>query len=282
MAAIIATGRPASATNQGASEEETEKRLGALLMDGDLVILLDNCTLPVEGDFLCSLLTQEIVRPRILGKSEAPRLATNVAVFATGNNLAAKGDMLRRMLRCTIDPQHERPETREFSSDPVEDAKRDRMQHLAAALTILRAHYLVALAAPTLGSFEHWSKTVRSALLWLGEPDPCDTMADIAADDPEKERLGNMLHYWAIAIGPGRVTVKQAIDIATNDTSEDHRKFYEALRTVAVGQRGDSISPDRLGKYLARHQKRIVAGRRLVKDGSQSGSSIWRLDEARG
>jgi len=133
IVAVIATGREASAIVQGRTEEETEKRLGAVLLSGDAVILLDNCTLPLEGDFLNAMLTAATVKPRILGKSEAPKLPANVMMLATGNNLAVKGDMTRRVLRCTIDPKMEYPEQRDFKNEPVADAKRDRLKYLAAA-----------------------------------------------------------------------------------------------------------------------------------------------------
>jgi putative DNA primase/helicase len=277
-AAIIAMGREAAAIVQGRTEEETEKRLGALLLSGDQIILIDNCTLPLEGDFLCSMLTQESVRPRILGKSEAPALPANTAIFATGNNLTAKGDMTRRMLRSTIDPRHERPETRQFDSDPVEDARRDRMKYLTAALTILRG-YIVAgqpeLSIP-LGSFEQWNM-VRDALLWLGEPDPCATMTDVAADDPEKEKLGAVLHHWSEVVGCRRISTKVLLDVSVAKPGLD-----AALKAVAPSNRGDSISPDRLGKYLSRNAKRIVAGRRLVQDGKVDGYRQWRLEAVPG
>jgi hypothetical protein len=89
------------------------------------------------------MLTAETVRPRILGKSEAPKLPAKVMMLATGNNLTAKGDMTRRLLRCTIDPKMEYPERRDFENEPVTDAKHDRLHYLAGALTILRA-YIVA------------------------------------------------------------------------------------------------------------------------------------------
>jgi hypothetical protein len=277
-AAVIAMGREAAAVVQGRTEEETEKRLGALLLSGDQIILIDNCTLPLEGDFLCAMMTQESVRPRILGKSEAPALPANTAVFATGNNLTAKGDMTRRLLRCTIDPQQERPETRNFPNDPVEDARRDRMKYLAAALTILRA-YIVAgrpsLSTP-LGSFEQWNM-VRDALLWLGEADPCDTMRGIAADDPEREKLGAVLHHWSEVIGVLRISTKELIEIASGQPELD-----AALKAVAPSSRGDGISPDRLGKYLSRHAKRIVAAKRLVQDGKVDGYRQWRLEAVTG
>jgi hypothetical protein len=284
IASVIATGREASAIVQGRTEEETEKRLGAVLLSGDAVILLDNCTLPLEGDFLCAMLTAETVKPRILGKSEAPTLPANVVMLATGNNLAAKGDMTRRVLRCTIDPKMEFPEQRKFANEPVEDARRDRLWYLAAALTMLRA-YIVAgrpkLSVP-LGSFEQWNM-IRDALIWLDEADPCDTRTAIEADDPDKEKLAALLQHWFDLIGTARVSTKELIErampAASTGEGTAESGLHEALRAVAPGTKGEAaISADRLGKYLSRNAKVVVGDKRLMPDGTRAGGKLWRLE----
>ena len=55
IAAIIATGHPAGAINQGATDEEFEKSLGSVLLAGVQVIAIDNCTRPVGGALLSQL-----------------------------------------------------------------------------------------------------------------------------------------------------------------------------------------------------------------------------------
>lgn len=269
IAAIIATGRPASTFNQGRSEEETEKRIGAILMTGDLCINMDNCTLPLAGDFLCSALTQPVIRARILGRSEAPQLPMIATMFATGNNLTAKGDMTRRIIRCTIDPQCERPELRKFPNDPVEDAQTGRGKYLAAVLTILRAHSVAGRpqgGVDPIGSFEDWSRIVRAALIWLGEADPCDTMKGVAADDEEHEALTSLIEAWHATHGTDAVAVA-AVQLPT-----------ELLRKVAPSLRGDGYDPRRLGWYLKGHARKVVAGKRLVQH-KQGNNSLWRVEE---
>jgi hypothetical protein len=83
----------AATITQAMRLEETEKRLASLLLAGDPVILIDNITAPLRGDFLCSVLTQPFIRPRTLGKSEAHLLPTSVLLMATGNNATVAGDM---------------------------------------------------------------------------------------------------------------------------------------------------------------------------------------------
>jgi putative DNA primase/helicase len=131
---VIATGREAGITGQGRSEEELEKRLSGLLFAGEQ-IAIDNCTMPLGGSFLCSLLTQSMINVRILGKSDMIAVTTNVFTTATGNNLPIAGDMTRRVLISRLDPGTERPELRKFDNDPVADAKARRPQ-LIARLTL--------------------------------------------------------------------------------------------------------------------------------------------------
>jgi putative DNA primase/helicase len=72
IASVIATGQEAPVTAAGASDEELEKRLVSELLAGRAIITIDNCSRPIGGDLLCQMLTQTLVRPRILGKSETP------------------------------------------------------------------------------------------------------------------------------------------------------------------------------------------------------------------
>jgi len=89
---------------------------------------------------------------------------------------------------------------------------------VVAALTILRAYHVAGrpkMPTNPLGSFEIWSRWVRDALIWLGEPDPCKTMDRARAEDPRMQELGAVLSHWNTVIGQDAVTVKQLIERAT-------------------------------------------------------------------
>lgn len=103
LASLIATARPAPVIAQGKSEEEMEKRLGAALIAGDVLIAIDNCEEPLGGELLCQTMTQTSLKVRILGKSVNAEVPSNAAIFATGNNLTFEGDM-RRMQRSAPSP----------------------------------------------------------------------------------------------------------------------------------------------------------------------------------
>jgi hypothetical protein len=286
LASAIATGREAGVIAQGKDETETEKRLGAILRYGDPVLALDNCEQPIGGDFLCQLLTQDVVRVRILGLSEAPELPTTTMVFATGNNLAVSGDMSRRTLMCFLDPQVERPELRIFDSNPVQTVRRDRGRYVHASLTIGRAYRQAADAPrPTpLGSFEDWSNTIRGAVLWLGMADPVETMERVRGSDPQLDELVAVLTHWDSAIGSDRTTVSGLIKVANQKgdytdfgSTRDlrHEELHEAL--LAVAGAGGVINGRRLGKWLSAKKGRIVGGRFIEQLGLYDGVMQWRL-----
>lgn len=186
IACVIATGFKAAPLNGGIGEEEMEKRLAAKLMTGEPFIAIDNCTRPLGGELLCSMLTQEKVSPRILGESKAPPISTGAFNTANGNGLIIKGDLTRRTLRSRIDAKIEQPETRAFAFDPVEKAMKNRPALVVAALTVLRAYHVAGRPEKPLplGSFEAWSDLVRGALMWLGAADPVEIDERTAQERP--------------------------------------------------------------------------------------------------
>ncbi|WPB83747.1 hypothetical protein [Sediminicoccus rosea] len=295
LTSVITTGRSAAVIAQGQGEEELQKRLGALLLAGDQVIAIDNCEAPLGGEFLCALLTQPVVRARILGRSEAPELPTSAFITATGNNLVLLGDMTRRALFCQLDPQVERPELREFTSNPLRQAEQDRAALVSAGLTILRAYHVAGYPdAPTpLGSFEAWSRWVRGSLIWLGEADPVQTMETARETDPRLDALSSILAQWHAIIGGTAVSVRDLIEKATqmNTPPEQafprtpryefrHPDFREALLVVA----GDSgvISSRRLGKWLAAQAGRWLNGLCIQRGTVVSGNQRWTLTQQNG
>jgi putative DNA primase/helicase len=87
-----------------------------------------------------------MIKVRILGRSEMPDCECHTAVFATGNNVAFKGDMVRRGFVCNLETLEEQPELRAFKQNPLKLAAANRGAYVAAALTIIRAY--LAAGAP--------------------------------------------------------------------------------------------------------------------------------------
>ena len=200
VAGAVAIGQIMPVMAAGANEEELEKRLGAALLAGQPLICIDNVNGELKGDALCQTIERPLVEIRILGRSERVRIeARATTTFCTGNNIIIVGDLCRRVVTITLDPKMESPETREFTSNPVDLVLANRGRYVAAALTICRAYAVAGKPnkAKRLASFEGWSDTVRSALIWLGEPDVVASMAVVKTDDPELAELNEMLSSWA-------------------------------------------------------------------------------------
>jgi hypothetical protein len=278
LSSILAIGRAMPVISQGRTEEEFEKRLGATLLAGDVCISIDNCEVPLSGTLLCQALTQTEVDIRVLGLSKNVRCATNITIFATGNNLVIVGDLTRRCLLSSLDAGVERPELREFAIDVVEEAGKRRAELVVAGLTVLRA-YQVARAGgerikvKAFGSFAGWSHRIREALIWLGEKDPCDTITKVRENDPQRDLLATVVSQWETTLCLGvRYTAHQVISCALG-----YPALHAALMAVAAAPKGGVISEHRLGHWLKRVDGKIVNGLCLLQDGIASGYRHWKL-----
>ena len=278
VAALIATGRPAPLLSQGQDEAEAEKRLGSLLLAGVSMINLDNIERPVGGELLCSMLTEPVCNPRILGKSESPEMPCNLTMFATGNNLQFVGDMVRRVLICRLDPGVERPDARSFQRNLNEWVPTHRARLLSAALTVLRAYTVAGKPAQPItpyGSFEEWSGWIRSALVWLGETDPCLSRTALEDDDPVLSALHSILPLWSHDLGPRTYTAAEVCNQASGD-------LLVALLDVAASRRDpEKIDPKRLGRWLLKYKGRVASGLRIVKgEDEHKKVAVWKVVSA--
>jgi len=286
-ASVLRTGREASTIAPGKTAEEFEKRLGSTLLEGDGCVAIDNCETPLGGEFLCQALTQPSLKVRPLGKSLMIEVSTAALFTATGNNLTFIGDMGRRALLCQLDPGVERPELRKFAFDPVQVFKNSRGEFVAAALTILRAYHVAGrpVQVAPLGSFADWSNLVRSALIWLGCADPCDTMDKVRKADPELAQIKLMMTQWDIVVGAKGVTTGEltalAIEMVEVSTGSivkkfKHPEFRDAL--LATAGDGQNINGRRLGNWLSKRQDRVVDGKKFVSTSLRGGQNVWRLE----
>jgi putative DNA primase/helicase len=274
-----------------------EKRVVALVLAGHAVITIDNTDHPLGGELLCQLLTQPLVNIRPLGGSKNVMVPNTFFLAATGNNLVLVGDLTRRALVGRIDPHVERPELRDFKFDPVALAKRARPMLIVKALTVIRA-YAMSGERPTetpLGSFEVWSKMVRSALTWLGEADPCDVMERTRGHDPKLAALRAVAAAWLEAIGADKGVLVRDVRQKAQETlprgaafgdegDPAHPELRDALRAVAAGQGAEYISPTRLGEWLKKNAQRIVScgadgsPYRFAVDGTAHSATKWKLE----
>jgi putative DNA primase/helicase len=282
VASAMVCGQRAPVMAVGRQEDETEKRLIAALIAGQPIISIDNVNGQLGGDLLCQMIERPVVSVRPLGVSKLLRIESRATCFATGNNIQLVGDMTRRVVLCSLDPNMERPEMRVFRGDPYGAVLADRGRYIAAALTICRAYTLAGFPdlLPALASFEEWSRIVRSALVWLGRDDPIATMEVARADDPVTASLRTVFAAWSDAVGPKQLSAGELKVIAEERNPLGNLvrpDLQDGLRSVAENRRGDLCARE-LGKFLGRHKGRIVDGLKLEhSDNSHSKQKLWQI-----
>lgn len=194
-------------------EEEFSKHLLPLMRASDRAIAIDNIEHPLESSKLCTLLTECVLRDRVLGESLDLTLRNTSVFFVTGNNLMIAGDLSVRAIRCDIDAQMERPEERKFDFDPVQQALDLHPELNRAALTALRAFILAGkpweLKRELYGGFESWDSLISGCLVWLGFRDPYETRSRVVADDPNREADLTLLEALEVDFGYEPFTVAE-------------------------------------------------------------------------
>jgi hypothetical protein len=279
--ATIATGREMSRTAYPDSDEEMRKRITAVALGGDRLMLIDNIATTFGGSALDSAITAPMWKDRKLGASEmtAP-LPLFTIWFGTGNNVELKGDVIRRVIPCRLESHEERPEERtDFRiKDLLRHVRANRARLVTAALTLLRAHALAGRPSqdlPALGSFEAWSEVVRAAVHWAIGVDPAKTREELRANDPETIARAALIEGWSELPGATTVgvTVAEAIRFLKADPDR-HTKLRDCL--MEWSRTGDLPSAKAIGHRLQAIRARVCNGR-YVQSRKYEGTHVWRV-----
>ena len=289
IASAIACGTPCPIIQAADNAAETEKRVGARAIMAPPIISIDNVNGLLAGDLICQMITQSVTGVRVLGESRIVDVTNSYVMFATGNNIRIAGDLTRRCLICSLDPQVERPEERSFAGNPLEQALRQRSRYVSAALTILRAHSLAGYAGqeglPPLAGFGEWTRVVRGALVWLDYADPCATIQIARDDDPQRLERGDMLRALAATFGTGPgagVTVIRMIeesraqdglyDLA--EKQDGRRRLRDALVPF---ERHGVVNSRSIGRWLGAFRGEVIDGKRLNAR-TEHNQKVWYVE----
>ena len=276
---VISTGKRTPAMDFSVDEGEFKKALFSALLECPPTLLVDNVFGALNSSLLCSALTQETIKNRILGASKTAEIPTSTLIAVTGNNLVLAGDMVRRSLFCNMDAGLERPGERVFAREIYSWAHENRPRLVHAALTILRAYHMAekpgAQTIRRMNGFDAWSTWVRGPLIWLSEVDPLDSQRVLENTDPEREALGTVLAAWYECLGSKPVLISELL--RTNDASDARAQLYQALVAAVASPRG--FTSYAVGKWVGRFQGRIVQGFKIVNCGSYKGTALWKVEK---
>lgn len=286
----IAIGQKMPVISAGTNPEELDKGLGALVLANQSLISIDNVNGEVGSNLLCVLVERPTVRVRILGKSDTNEISTSgFTVFCNGNNVVMINDMARRSIQLVLDSRLERPELRTFTKDPFEMVMADRGKYVAACLTIVRAY--LAAGSPSkarpYASFEGWSDTVRSALMWAGCADPVASAEAIRAEDPQlMEHITVVENIHEIMGDEKTFTLAELIEVAeepgeSGGYNEFQYKWPElnaALAAVAKYRSNQPFDLRRLGIWMRAKKDKVVGQFVLRNKSDPKGGSKWWVD----
>jgi putative DNA primase/helicase len=302
IAHLIATGEGCAVQAATKDMEEMEKRLVPKLMAGRALVSLDNLSGELASDLLCQAITQPMVSLRPLGKSEDVRVVTRSVFAATGNNLAIADDLGRRTIMARLDAGMERVWDREFSQQPLEMIAADRAKFVGAALTIPLAYVAAGFPdlPPDLNGFKQWSRLVRAALMWLGEPDPVSTMEIARGGDARLQAKGAVFAAMADLFGLGEAVARTAAQIIEGTATEfdgaismkeilsarttrtpQQNDLIEALREVAAQRKAYDVTSGTLGNWLRDWQDQIVGGLRLRSKADRTRLKHWWIEQVK-
>jgi len=253
-------------------EEEREKRILAMLLQGETLMHLDNLPHYVDSQSLASLLTAHIFGGRILGLSRTAKLPNNLTIVGTGNNVQASGEIAKRIVPILIEPTSAHPEARaDFHHPDIRAYVRERRRLVLACLLGLVENWIAAgkpKHANRLGGFEHWSETVGGILQvngfreWRTNEAQWRTLADTKGQEMEA-----FVKAWHEAYGSQEVEPKQLRGLA-----ERHDLFGHVLAKPT--ERAISVA---FGRMLLQHTDMPV-GNCFIRRSTKGNNAKYRLD----
>lgn len=292
----IVQGRPMAVMAPTEDEEEQRKRILAIAISGEALTLIDNIDGSLGGASMDAAITGQEVSDRILGSTAMVRMPLVTTWFATGNNVALRGDMQRRVVHVRLESPEAHPEDRrDFKHADVEGAARDqRAELVVACLTALRAF---RLARPRVdlkpwGSFAGWSDLVRGTLVWCGYADPGETRVELREEaDVTTTALVGLLTGWqqATAKHGGYATSGQLLRVLELDEKDagttralGHQGLREALSELCAAPAGKLPSARLVGNLFRRYKGRVVRcpdgiARSLVLARQGNEGAVWHV-----
>jgi hypothetical protein len=284
----IVSGRPMARMAPVDDDDEWNKRILALAIAGDSLILIDNIAGTLGAPALDAALTGTTFSGRVLGQTRTVTAPLCATWYATGNNVVLAGDLARRCSHIRLESPEELPErrTRFAHPDLLPWVRERRAELVAAGLTVLRGYSAAGrpdMLLPPWGSFEGWSKLVRGALVWAGEADPGETRAELqTASDRDAVTLGYLIAGWEEVqkdFTANRCTVSQVLShMALPVNAARFEKLRAALAELVPSDPGKPISPHRIGKMLQKFKGRVVGGASLQQAADRTMAGVlWQV-----
>lgn len=245
---ILCGKRLAPITFEEKNDEEIRKKITAILMQGNSLVLVDNVE-GLDSGALSSLVTCTIWSDRKLGSSENINLPNNAVWMVTANNPSLSNEIARRCLRIRIDRKTEKPWTiKKFSHDPLRLwAMRHRGEYFCALATLVQA-WIARGAQPgpeRMASFEEYAPVISGILNQVGIPGFLASQEELyeRSDDASQQWKAFVL-AWAERYGQGFVSASELLNLADGTDDADQSEY---------GYRKKSSTPRYLTNVIRGH-----------------------------
>jgi len=205
MCSIIHAGRLLPKIFSVNDEEELRKRIEGLLKEKVTFINIDNYEGEIRSKALCTVVTAQSIYFRIMHTHDMPEAENKAIIFINGNNVILGKDLVRRTIVVEFGlPKgyEENPFKRKFSRDIIEYTKEKRNEILEAVITIVKA-YLESNEKVDVediegfAGFDDWNKFVREPIVWLGYPDPVETLDTLIKHDQDRQ---TQINVWEVLL----------------------------------------------------------------------------------
>ena len=291
LLSIIAFGHEPCLAGMKDQPAELQKTLISALFRGDPLHVFDNVRGTIGNDVLDNHLTAANVKDRRLGTNEIITAENLMMLVATSNNAAIGADTARRTLTLRLRPLADNPEEIEHDREPARHAMTNRPRYVAAALTILRWHFMhrdtPAAKVRPFGSFENWSDAVRMAVIRAGLPDPLRSQDYVRQIDDGSQLRAALINAWAnwrpSFVGTARALVTAVFETRPDGAFEDDSPAADKLRGVIMDlthcarTRPGADEARKMGYIIRGLRGRMFMGRSIEAVTRSGGGNEWRL-----
>jgi hypothetical protein len=277
VVSIIATGRTFMMSPLK-EDDEWRKTITTLLLNSTPVITFDNLEMKLRSPSLAKLLTSDIWRDRILGRSEPVALENRTIWMATGNNMKLNSDIARRCYKIRLDAKMSRPWQRTDFKHPklLPWVHTERPKIIAAILTITRAWIRAGAPKfdiPTL-DYESWEETVGSVLAFHGITDFLGNLNSVYEEnDEDSNAWETFVEVWHDQLKEDFYTVAELVKLLRENTV-----LSDSLPLEITDGKDEKGFTRRLGKALSQKNGVRFNNNFLVEKGKPKQRALtWRI-----
>jgi len=247
----IYLGEETPAMQWSSNEDERDKRILSILKQGDTILHVDNVAHYVDSPALASLVTSKFYQGRLLGQSQMMRIENTLSVVATANNPRATGEIVRRAVPITLQPEDDAPELRSNFKHPNLFKhvlyRRPRVWSVMTGLVEAWKEKGRPATGMKMGGFEGWAEAMSGIMFAAGAEEWMTNWREwVREADPEGEDLKEFVKLWWEDAGNATMHAKELLKIV-----EDNDLFGEILIRAKSSQgRLTVFSTNVLVKYL--------------------------------